>query len=195
MADAGLESSTLRPTAGNRLSRAIGRGLLRAMRWKIEGELPNQPKVIVIGGPHTSNWDLLLAMGTMLAVGLKFSWMMKREAFFWPLGALWRKLGGIPIDRKAKLDIVGQMKEKFDAADALWLGITPEGTRSKVERYKTGYLRLSQGIGVPLLIVGIDAPRKTVVLDRLWTPEGEIETENAAIRDYIETTYQGIRNR
>jgi 1-acyl-sn-glycerol-3-phosphate acyltransferase len=165
------------------------------MGWKIEGELPNQPKVIVIGGPHTSNWDLLLAMGTMLAVGLKFSWMMKREAFFWPLGALWRKLGGIPIDRKAKLDIVGQMKEKFDAADALWLGITPEGTRSKVERYKTGYLRLSQGIGVPLLIVGIDAPRKTVVLDRLWTPEGEIETENAAIRDYIETTYQGIRNR
>jgi len=131
-------------------------------------------------------------MGSMLSVGLKFSWMMKKEAFFWPLGGLWKAMGGIPIDRGADIDVIGQMKTAFAAKDKIWLGITPEGTRSKVERYKTGYLRIAKGVGVPLFIVGLDSVNKRVVLDRLWEPDGEIDTENAAIKAYIESHYVGI---
>jgi lysophospholipid acyltransferase (LPLAT)-like uncharacterized protein len=74
----------------------------------------------------------------------------------------------------------------------VWLGITPEGTRSKVERYKTGYLRIAKGVGVPLFIVGIDSTNKRIVLDKIWEPTGEIETENTAIKTYIESHYNGV---
>lgn len=180
------------PRMGNALTRWIGDRILGAMGWTLHGKLPNLKKAIIIGGPHTSNWDLFLAMGSMLSVGLKFSWMMKKEAFFWPLGGLWKALGGIPIDRGAKIDVVGQVKEFFETQDKVWLGLTPEGTRSKVERYKTGYLRMAKGVGVPLFIVGIDSVNKRVILDKLWEPTGEIDVENAAIKNYIETTYVGI---
>lgn len=180
------------PRMGNGLTRWIGDVILKTMGWTLVGKLPNLKKAIIIGGPHTSNWDLFLAMGSMLSVGLKFSWMMKKEAFFWPLGPLWKKLGGIPIDRGAKIDFIGQLKDFFETQDKVWLGITPEGTRSKVERYKTGYLRIAKGVGVPLFIVGIDSTNKRVVLDKIWEPKGEIEIENAAIKTYIESHYNGV---
>ena len=128
----------------------------------------------------------------MLSIGMKFSWMMKKEAFIWPLGSLWKALGGIPIDRKAKTDVIGQVKTFFAENDKVWLGLTPEGTRAKVERYKTGYLRMAKGVGVPLFIVGIDSVNKRVVLDKTWDPSRDIETENAAIKAYVENTYVGI---
>ncbi len=180
------------PRMGNALTRWIGDVILKAMGWTLVGKLPNLKKAIIIGGPHTSNWDLFLAMGSMLSVGLKFSWMMKKEAFFWPLGSLWKKMGGIPIDRGAKIDFIGQLKTFFETQDKVWLGITPEGTRSKVERYKTGYLRIAKGVGVPLFIVGIDSTNKRIVLDKIWEPTGEIETENTAIKTYIESHYNGV---
>jgi len=180
------------PRMGNAFTRWIGDFLLKAMGWTLAGKLPDRKKVIIIGGPHTSNWDLLLAMSSMLSVGLKFSWMMKKEAFIWPLGGLWRALGGIPIDRKAQLDVVEQIKNWFDTHDSVWLGLTPEGTRSKVERYKTGYLRIAEAVGAPLFIVGVDGATKRVMLDRLWTPKGDIETDNAEIKSYIETKFSGV---
>lgn len=180
------------PRMGNALTRWIGDVILKAMGWTLVGKLPDLKKAIIIGGPHTSNWDLFLAMGSMLSVGLKFSWMMKKEAFIWPLGGLWKSMGGIPIDRAAKIDVIGQVKNFFATQDKVWLGITPEGTRSKVERYKTGYLRIAKGVGVPLFIVGIDSVNKHVVLDKVWEPTDEIETENAAIKAYIESHYTGV---
>lgn len=180
------------PRMGNALTRLIGDIMLKSIGWTLHGELPNLKKAIIIGGPHTSNWDLFLAMGSMLSVGLKFSWMMKKEAFFWPLGSLWKAMGGIPINRNAKIDVVAQIKEFFAGNEKVWLGLTPEGTRSKVKRYKTGYLRIAKGVGVPLFIVGIDSVNKRVVLDKLWEPAGDIETENAAIKSYIEGHYVGI---
>jgi len=181
------------PGMGNALTRWIGDIILGALGWTIVGKLPNLKKAIIIGGPHTSNWDLILAMSSMLSVGLKFSWMMKKQAFFWPVGGLWKALGGIPIDRGADIDVVGQVADFFAAHDTVWLGLTPEGTRSKVEHYKTGYLRMAKAAGVPLFIVGVDGKTKRVVLDRLWDPAGEIDDENAAIKAYIETQFSGVR--
>ena len=180
------------PRMGNAFTRWLGDMILKLMGWKVAGKLANEKQAVLIGGPHTSNQDLFLALGCALSVGLKFSWMMKKEAFFWPLGGLWKALGGIPIDRKAKLDIVGQMKEFLASQDKVWLGLTPEGTRSKVERYKTGYLRIAMGTNTPVFIVGVDGRGKTVTLDKIWELTGDIEADNAAIKSYIETTYSGV---
>ncbi len=180
------------PRMGNAFTRWLGDMILKLMGWKVAGKLANEKQAVLIGGPHTSNQDLFLALGCALSVGLKFSWMMKKEAFFWPLGGLWKALGGIPIDRKAKLDIVGQMKEFLASQDKVWLGLTPEGTRSKVERYKTGYLRIAMGTNTPVFIVGVDGRDKTVTLDKIWELTGDIEADNAAIKSYIETTYSGV---
>jgi 1-acyl-sn-glycerol-3-phosphate acyltransferase len=181
------------PRAGNAFSRWFGDVTLKLMGWKITGQLPNKKQIIIIGAPHTSNWDLILAMGAMLSVGLKFSWMMKKEAFFWPLGPLWKKLGGIPIERKAQKGVVQQMSEWFETHENVWLGITPEGTRSKVDAFKKGYLRMAYGTGVPLFIVGIKADTKEVVLDKIWDLSFDIEQDNKKIKAYFDEHFIGIR--
>lgn len=181
------------PRMGNALTRWIGRMILKMIGWKMTGRLPDRKQIIIIGAPHTSNWDLILAMGCMLAAGLRFSWMMKKEAFVWPLGSLWKALGGIPIDRGGDVDVVGQISEYFQNNDNVWIGLTPEGTRSKVETFKKGYLRMAYGTGVPLFVIGINAPTKEVVLDKIWETTGDLETDNAAIKAYFDANFKGIR--
>ena len=180
------------PRQGNRFTSAIGHFILRRMGWTIDGDWPEIPKLVAIGAPHTSNWDLGLAMGVMLGWNLRLSWMMKKEAFFWPLGLLWKRLGGIPIDRKAAQDVVSQSAEAFARQDKLHLGITPEGTRSKVAGFRKGYLRMAYAAKVPVFIVGVDAPNRRVVLDKFWPLTGDIEADNEAIEAYYRETYQGI---
>ena len=184
--------ATRRTTSGSAASRAVGRLILRGMGWRIEGSPPDVPKAVMIGAPHTSNWDLLLALGVRLSLGLPLSWMMKREAFWWPMGPVWRSLGGIPVDRRDARALPRQMARWFGSVDQGWLGIAPEGTRESVTRYKRGYLHIAKAAGVPVIIVGVDAPRKTVVFDRVWQPGPDINADNAAIRDYIRARYSGM---
>ncbi|MEM9600340.1 MAG: 1-acyl-sn-glycerol-3-phosphate acyltransferase [Pseudomonadota bacterium] len=180
------------PRQGNRLTRWMGLTLLKLMGWTIKGDWPTAPKLVAIGAPHTSNWDLGLAMGMMLGWNLRLSWMMKKEAFVWPLGLLWKKLGGIPIDRKAAQDVVAQSADAFARAKKLHLGITPEGTRSKVGGFRKGYLRMAYAANVPVFLVGVDAPNRQVILDKFWPLSGDIDADNKAIETYYRNTYQGI---
>lgn len=181
------------PRSGNATTRWIGRTVLSLMGWKLEGKFPNEPKLIILGAPHTSNWDLFLAMGSLMTYGVKASWMMKKEAFFWPLGGLWKAMGGIPIDRKAKNDVVGQITDWFNSNEKAWLGVTPEGTRSKVEGYRKGYLRMAYAANVPVFVIGVDATRKTLVLDRVMALTGDINADNKAIKAYVDSNYTGVR--
>lgn len=181
------------PLSGNRFTRGLSELVLKLMGWRITGVFPKEKKLVFIGCPHTSNWDLILALSAMKSVGLKASWMMKKEAFFWPLGPIWKKLGGVPIDRKAKNDITTQMANWFKTQDKAYLGITPEGTRSRVEQLKKGYLRIAYAAKVPVFLVAIDAIKKEVVLDKLWALTGDIEADNRAIKQYYDDNYVGIR--
>ncbi len=185
--------SEFTPRMGNRVTRAIGDLILKMIGWKIVGELPREKKIIIIGAPHTSNWDLIIAMGSVLSVGLKFSWMMKKEAFFWPLGGLWKALGGIPIDRQSKNDIVGQTTQWFNSHETAWLGLTPEGTRSKVDKFKKGYLRMAYAAGVPVFIIALDGENKHVVLDKLFPLTFDTETDNRKIKAYYDKNYKGVK--
>ena len=181
------------PRSGNRLTRWLGTSVLNLMGWKITGSFPEEPKVVFIGLPHTSNWDLILALSAMQAAGLRCSWMMKKEAFFWPLGGLFKKMGGVPIDRKARSDVTTQMADWFAANEKAYLGLTPEGTRSKVETLKKGYLRIAYAAKVPVFLIAVDGKNKAIVLDRVWPLTGDIERDNADIKAYYDKNYVGIR--
>ena len=181
------------PRSGNRLTRWLGTSVLNLMGWKITGSFPEEPKVVFIGLPHTSNWDLILALSAMQAAGLRCSWMMKKEAFFWPLGGLFKKMGGVPIDREARSDVTTQMADWFAANEKAYLGLTPEGTRSKVETLKKGYLRIAYAAKVPVFLIAVDGKNKAISLDRVWPLTGDIERDNADIKAYYDKNYVGVR--
>ncbi|SIO08713.1 1-acyl-sn-glycerol-3-phosphate acyltransferases [Parasphingorhabdus marina DSM 22363] len=182
------------PRMGNRFTRWLGRFILRCIGWKMVGKLPSEKKLIIVGMPHTSNWDFILAMACMQSVGLKVSFMMKREAFRWPLGTIFKYLGGVPIDRSRQRNVTSQMVNWFDRNENVWLGLTPEGTRSKVRAYKKGYLRISKAAGVPIALIGIDARSKEVVLhEQIWEYTGTNNDEdNAAIKSFVDANFFGI---
>ena len=109
------------------------------------------------------------------------------------MGGLFKKLGGVPIDRSAKTDITTQMADWFAAQDKAYLGITPEGTRSKVESFKRGYLRIAYDAKIPVFLVVVDGENKEVVLDKVWPLTGDIDIDNRDIKAYYDANYKGIR--
>ena len=177
------------PQKGNRVTRAIGRGLMRMIGWKMDGKLPNCPKLIIAAAPHTSNWDFIIAMLAVLSVGLKASYLMKKEAFFWPFAGLFKWLGGVPVERNQAGGLVESLASWFANHDKAWLLITPEGTRSKVEKYKTGFLRVAEEASVPVMLVSWDYPTKRLVLEKVWTLTGDHEADCDAIRQYLNNRY------
>jgi len=181
------------PSIGGPISRAFGRLLLRIVGMKVQGPLPDVPKVILLGAPHTSNWDLVLAMGLRYSLGLNYSWMMKKEAFFFPFGGMFKAMGGIPITRKGAKNVVGQISDWFDSNEKAWIGITPEGTRSKVDSYKRGYLRIAYETGVPIYLVGVDRTGGHLVFDKFADLTGDIAKDNHLIREFMRSKYTGFK--
>lgn len=177
---------------GNALTRAIGSGLLKLFGWTVEGKLPNEPKVILVGEPHTSNWDFILIMCAAQSIGFRMSYIMKKEAFFWPLGYLFKWMGGLPIERKNGLDSFKEIKAHIDAHDNIFLAITPSGSRSPKKKYKTGYLHMAKAFEIPIFLIGLHSPTKSIVLDRLVDPIGSIPKQNKSIQHYMDATYLGI---
>lgn len=179
------------PRAGNVFTRWLGRSILKVLGWRIVGELPNVKHVVVAAAPHTSNWDFIFAMSSIMAVGVKLSYLMKKEAFFWPFKSLFMSLGGIPIDRDASKDRVGQITQWYEKNEKVWVAITPEGTRSKVDTWKTGFLRIAEQAHVPVFLIGFDYQKKHVVLDRIWPTTGNNVNDAELIRRYMTSHYHG----
>ncbi len=179
------------PRRNGRFGPWLGRLLLRLLGWRVEGELPNVNKCMVAAAPHTSNWDFFLAMPALLALDVKASWMMKKEAFFWPMKGVLMSLGGIPTDRAAAGGVVTQMARAYRDSEQLWIGITPEGTRGKVDRWKTGFLRIAYEAQVPVVLAGWDFPNKVMRFGRVFYPTGDYEKDIAEIRAYYRDNFQG----
>ncbi len=177
------------PRFGNAFTRLLGRMIFRIMGYKIEGRFANEPKMILIVAPHTSNWDLALALGTIMALGVRINYMMKREAFKFPLGGVFKALGGIPIDRTKPKAVVVQTLKQFRNKDKFWLAILPEGTRKPVKSWKTGFKRIAEKAEVPVFIMGVDSRTKTLHLDRLAKPNESVED----LRLYTKEKYYGLK--
>lgn len=179
------------PRFGNSFTRGIGLSILRLMGWRVVGEFPNIRKTVFAAGPHTSNWDFIIAMAVVLGGGIKISYLMKREAFFWPFKGLFIALGGIPIDRGSASETVNQAAQSFQNHDKLWLAITPEGTRNRVDKWKTGFLRIAHEAELPICLVAWDYPNKSLIIEKLWYASGDFEGDAEEIKNYICGQYQG----
>ncbi len=174
------------PQRGNRITGMLGRGLFKGLGWKLSGEFPNHPKMIVALAPHTSNIDFLLAAGVFLGHGLQVSYLAKQSLFRFPLGVLMSALGGIPVDQKSAQGLVEQMATRFNNTSKLVLGITPEGTRGKVEEWKRGFALIAQAANVPILPAIADYKTKVVRLEKLITNVQDTEYVLRTMKSFAE---------
>lgn len=170
------------PRSGGPISRALGRLILAILDWRVEGDMPNLPKFVLIVAPHTSNWDFPIGMGAKLALGLRASWVGKHTIFRWPFGGLLKSLGGIPVDRSATNDIVQQVVGEFARRDRMVFALAPEGTRTKVERWKTGFYHIARGAGVPIVPVALDFAARVIRILPAVSPSGDVDGDTAALR-------------
>jgi 1-acyl-sn-glycerol-3-phosphate acyltransferase len=160
----------------------VARLLLRLAGWRIEGELPACPKFIVIVAPHTSNWDFFLGILGMFVTGIRASWLGKHTIFWFPLSPVLRWLGGEPIDRSAAHGTVGIAVEHFRTRPQWVLGLSPEGTRRRVERWKTGFYRIAVGAGVPIVPVTMDYRTRSLGIQSPVIPGPNEAVEVARLR-------------
>ncbi|MBO9880868.1 lysophospholipid acyltransferase family protein [Xanthomonas sp. D-109] len=168
----------------SRFMRWLGRTALRMTGWRVVGEFPDVPKLVMIVAPHSSNWDGFLGFAVKFAVGFEVRVLGKTQLFWWPLGPLLRKLGGIPLDRKSPRGVVEQAVALIRGAERMWYVITPEGTRKRVEKWKTGFWKIAHGAQVPIFPVYFDYPSRTVGLGEVvWTSE-DMQADIAAIREW-----------
>jgi 1-acyl-sn-glycerol-3-phosphate acyltransferase len=170
------------PRRGNALTRALGLLVLRLMRFRIVGELPPVRRCVMIAAPHTSNWDFVLGVASMLALRLRVSWLGKHTIFRFPVAGLLRFWGGLPIDRGATEGLVEGVAQRLREADQLYLALSPEGTRRRVERWKSGFYRIARAAGVPIFLVAFDYRRRQVELGPLFEPTGDFEADLARMQ-------------
>ncbi|ACO75631.1 lysophospholipid acyltransferase family protein [Laribacter hongkongensis] len=170
----------------------VARVGLRLSGWRVEGQFPADSRYVLIGAPHTSNWDFPLALGVCFACNVKIYWMGKSSLFRGLAGPVMRWLGGIPVNRDKPGGLVGQMITAFGRQPELVLAIPPEGTRSQVSEWKTGFYYIAQRAGVPVLPVYVDGARKVVGIAPLFYPTGDLEGDLPKIRA-IYAGKQGIR--
>jgi 1-acyl-sn-glycerol-3-phosphate acyltransferase len=170
------------PRRGNRFTRALAILFLAAIGWRISGELPNLHKFIIVGAPHTSNWDFILFLATATALGVRASWMAKHSLFRGPMGPLFRWMGGVPIDRRAAHGVVGENVQAFQKMEDLILCITPEGTRQRVREWRSGFYQIAMQAGVPVQLAAFDYGHKVVDLGPIIEPSGDYESDLMRIK-------------
>lgn len=157
-------------------------------RWKKEGQVPDVPKFVMIAAPHTSNWDLPITLILSLAFRMKVFWLGKHTIFRAPFGGLFKWLGGVPVDRRQANDLVTQCVETFKKSARMIMVIPPEGTRSKVRYWKTGFYYIAHGAGVPIALGYIDYKRKAGGIGPAVVTTGDIEADMVKIREF----YAGV---
>ncbi len=162
----------------------------RLLGWKTRMEVPVCDKCVVCAAPHTSNWDLFFGKLFYGGLGRKVNFLMKKEWFFFPLGPLFKAMGGIPVDRSRKASLTDQMAERFRKSRFLHLAITPEATRKANPDWKKGFYYIALKAQVPILLIGIDYPSKTIACTRSIVPSGNFEQDMHEIKQYF-TQFRG----
>ena len=158
--------------------------LLRLFGWRAEGSLDDLPKCVLVVAPHTSNWDFPVMLALAIALRIKATWMGKHTLFRPPFGWLMRWLGGLPIDRGARHNVVEQAVESFRTRDRLVLAVLPEGTRKRTPYWKSGFYHIAMGAKVPIALGYADYRRKVGGIGRVIVPSGDVDADMALIREF-----------
>ena len=191
--DLPLPLAALRHARGP-LLRMLGKVYLRGAGWRFEGAFPTVPKCVIIVAPHTSNWDFSLGLAVVFGLELRASWLGKHTIFMPPFRRLLKWLGGIPVNRAASHGVVGECVRAFEASDALYLAVAPEGTRKGVSQWKTGFYFIALKAGVPIMPVAFDFGTHVVRLMPVFHPTGDMEADLAVLQACYDGS-QGNRER
>ena len=159
--------------------------------WRITHYLPKDlHKCVIVVAPHTSNWDFVYGMGAIKFMNLQLRFAIKKEWIRFPLKKLMLSLGALPIDRKAKSkpgekrSSVDAMVDLFNNFEQLRLVITPEGTRSRVEKWKTGFYHVAIKANVPIALGFMDYKKRECGIDKIIYPTGDFAADMKQIMDF-----------
>ena len=166
----------------------LARFWMRRFGWRVEGKLPDIPKFVLIGAPHTSNWDFVLFLGVMFTLRANVRFMGKAELFRSPIGWFFRYCGGVPVDRKKSTGLVDQMVEASNRSEHFILTITPEGTRHQIVEWKRGFYHIAKNAGIPIVIAVVDGRHKTVRIGQVFHPTGNIEADMKTTQSFFAGT-------
>lgn len=166
--------------------------LLILLGWTFHGEVPDIPKMIIIGAPHTTNWDFVLFLGALHHFRLDVSFMGKHTLFRWPFGGFFRAMGGFPVDRNKPGGAVGQVADEFEKADGMILVIAPEGTRGVTDVWKSGFVNIAEAAEVPVVLASVDGPSKRVTIGPALHYQGDIKSFMDDVRGFF-ADKRGIR--
>lgn len=170
------------------LFKPLARLVLWLAGWQIDVRLPALPKAVLIGAPHTSNWDFVFGISAVFLSELDIRFYAKHQLFRGPLGWLLRWFGGRPVNRSAAASVVEQTREFFAQSDSLYMTLAPEGTRARVDKWKSGFWRMAVAAQVPIVCGYIDYKKKQVGIGPIITPSDNYEADLAKILNY----YAGI---
>ena len=173
------------PRRGNWFLRLVGRSALRLGGWRFAGGIPNLAKAVLIVVPHTSNWDFPIGVSAMFAIGLRVTWLGKHTLFRGPFGPVMRWLGGISVDRTASAGVVDQIVALFNESEKMLLGLAPEGTRSRVDRWKTGFYHIAHGARIPILPIAFDWGTRSIRFGESLQPTGQVEEDIEVLKGFF----------
>ena len=169
----------------------ISKLILKLIGWKTVGQVPKVKKFVMVGYPHTSNWDALIGLLIFTSMGLRLHWLAKQSLFKGPLGWLLKFSGAIPVNRSQSQNFIEYSKQLFGSHDQLILTLSPEGTRNKTDYWRTGFYYMALNAGVPIVLARLDYSTKQGGFGPVIWPSGEIEKDLEIIRRF----YQGTKGK
>ncbi len=174
--------------------RAVGRGVLGLLGWRVEGEVPDLPKLVIAVAPHTSNWDLVVGAAAMFALDLRLTFISKHTLFRGPFGPVLRWMGGTPVDRSSPHGVVAEAVLTFARVERRILVVAPEGTRKRVAQFKSGFLHIARSARVPVMLATLDYGARCVRFGPTFEPGEDIEAERRRTEAFF-APIQGKRPR
>ena len=165
--------------------RGLFRFSLRILGWSVVGQLPDIPKFVIVGAPHTSNWDFVMFLALAFILKGNLRYMGKKELFRWPFEGFFRWCGGVPVDRSKHQGLVEQTVQAIQEADHFQLVITPEGTRKKVGQWKLGFYHIAKNAGIPIVTGYVDSSTKTCGIGPIFTLTDDMEADIRAMQTFF----------
>jgi 1-acyl-sn-glycerol-3-phosphate acyltransferase len=148
------------PSLSSRLVRRLILALYRWKAWRLDRGAGLPPRCVIVGAPHTSNWDFVFFLGATEELGIQPSYMGKRSLFRWPMRRFMFDMGGIAVDRGKRANYVDQVVAEFDVREELALVIAPEGTRGAISEWRSGFYHIASGADVPVVPAWVDHKTK-----------------------------------